>query len=98
MAKETATKSAAKPQGRLAGAAKAAKTLQRPQGSAPPRKGRFRRFLREVRIEMSKVTWPPRSEVVQATGVVLVAVVVASAYIGLFDLLWSTLVSLARLG
>jgi preprotein translocase subunit SecE len=98
MAKETATKSAAKPQGRLASAQKAAKSLQRPQGAAVPRKGRFLRFLREVRIEMTKVTWPPRAEVVQATGVVLVAVVIASAYIGLFDLLWSTLVSLVRLG
>lgn len=56
------------------------------------------RFLREVRIEMSKVTWPPRQELIQATMVVIVAVVIAAAYIGVCDLIWSSLVNLARLG
>ncbi|GAB4266046.1 MAG: hypothetical protein Kow00122_20790 [Thermoleophilia bacterium] len=57
-----------------------------------------RRFLREVRVEMGKVTWPPRPELIQATWVVLIAVAIAAAYIGLLDLVWSQLVSLARLG
>ncbi|MBU2603755.1 MAG: preprotein translocase subunit SecE [Actinobacteria bacterium] len=57
-----------------------------------------RRFLREVRNEMAKVTWPPRQELVQATMVVLVAIAIAATYIGLLDLVWSTLVKLARLG
>ena len=47
---------------------------------------------------MSKVTWPPRQELVQATMVVIVAVTIAAAYIGLLDLAWSSLVNLARLG
>ncbi len=59
---------------------------------------RMIRFFREVRIEMSKVTWPPRPELIQSTIVVLVAVAIAAAYIGVFDLLWSSLVNLVRLG
>jgi preprotein translocase subunit SecE len=56
------------------------------------------RFFREVRIEMGKVTWPDRQELVQSTIVVLVAVAIAAAYIGVFDLIWSSLVNLVRLG
>lgn len=60
--------------------------------------GRLPRFLREVRVEMSKVTWPSRPELIQSTMVVLVAIVIAATYIGIWDLIWSQLVSLARLG
>jgi len=58
---------------------------------------RLIRFIREVRIEMGKVTWPPRPELIQATSVVIVAVAIAAVYIGLLDLVWSSLVNLARL-
>ena len=44
--------------------------------------GRMRTFFREVRIEMKKVTWPPRKELIKSTGVVIVAVVVAAVFIG----------------
>jgi preprotein translocase subunit SecE len=60
--------------------------------------GRLPRFLREVRVEMGKVTWPARPELIQATMVVLVAIAIAAIYIGLWDLIWSQLVSLLRLG
>jgi preprotein translocase subunit SecE len=60
--------------------------------------GRLRTFLREVRIEMKKVTWPPRKELIKSTGVVIVAVVVAAIFIGAFDALWNELVKLAKLG
>jgi preprotein translocase subunit SecE len=57
--------------------------------------GRLRTFFREVRVEMKKVTWPPRKELIKSTGVVMVAVVVAAAYIGAFDALWNWLVKVA---
>jgi preprotein translocase subunit SecE len=60
--------------------------------------GRVRTFLREVRIEMSKVTWPPRKEIITSTGVVIVAVIIAAVYIGVFDFIWSTIVQLVGLG
>ncbi|GAB4247380.1 MAG: hypothetical protein Kow00129_07880 [Thermoleophilia bacterium] len=59
---------------------------------------RFAVFLREVRVEMGKVTWPQRDDLLQATLVVIVAVAIAATYIGLWDLVWSSLVNLVRLG
>jgi preprotein translocase subunit SecE len=63
-----------------------------------PSGGRLPRFLREVRVEMSKVTWPARPELIQATIVVIIAVAIAAAYIGLLDLIWSSLVNFVALG
>jgi preprotein translocase subunit SecE len=60
--------------------------------------GRVRTFLREVRIEMSKVTWPPRKELITSTGVVIVAVIIAAVYIGVFDFIWNFVVQSVGLG
>ena len=60
--------------------------------------GRLRTFLREVRVEMSKVTWPPRKELIQSTGVVIVAVIIAGVYIGVFDFIWNVIVRAVGLG
>ena len=87
-------KAAAKPQTKPDAPSRPAK----PAAAAPVRKARVRKYLREVKIEMSKVTWPSRSEVVQSTSVVIVAVAIAAAYIGIFDLIWSSLVKLVKLG
>jgi preprotein translocase subunit SecE len=48
--------------------------------------GRTRRFLAEVRTEMSKVSFPSRDEVVGTTLVVLVASVIFAVYLWLADL------------
>jgi preprotein translocase SecE subunit len=42
----------------------------------------------EVVDELTKVTWPSREETGNATVVVIVAVTVASLYLGLFDAVW----------
>jgi preprotein translocase subunit SecE len=42
-------------------------------------------FVREVRGELRKVAWPTRSEVVNYSIIVLVAVVILTAYISLLD-------------
>lgn len=65
--------------------------------SSKPR-GRIRTFLREVRIELTKVTWPSRKELLQATAAVVIAVFVAAAYIGVFDFIWNTIVRAVGLG
>jgi len=44
-----------------------------------------RQFLREVKIELKKVTWPTRKEAIGTTGVVLVLVGIISLYLGLVD-------------
>jgi len=44
-------------------------------------------FLREVKNELRKVTWPTRRQTVASTGVVLVLVTIVSVFLGLVDLI-----------
>ncbi len=60
--------------------------------------GRMRTFFREVRIEMRKVTWPPRKELIKSTGVVIVAVIIAAVFIGVFDFIWNLVVQVGEFG
>ncbi len=77
----------------------AARPTSAPRGAVSTKPhGRVRNFLREVRIEMTKVTWLSRKEVLQATAVVIIAVVVAAVYIGVFDFIWNTIVKAVKLG
>lgn len=55
---------------------------------------RIGQFLREVRAEMEKVTWPGRDEVRAATIVIIALVVIMSAFIGAVDFLVSRLIEL----
>ena len=43
------------------------------------------KFLREVRLELKKVSWPSRREISGSTGVVIVSVVIVAAYLGVLD-------------
>lgn len=49
-------------------------------------------FLREVRIELSKVIWPTRKQTTGTTIVVIIFVFVVAAFLGLFDFGLSKLV------
>ena len=51
-------------------------------------------FLREVRIELSKVTWPTRKDTIASTSVVLVIVILIAAFLGIVDLGLSRLMRL----
>ena len=42
-------------------------------------------FLREVKIELSKVTWSTRSELIASTIVVIVSVLILTIFIALCD-------------
>lgn len=46
-------------------------------------------FLREVKVEIKKVTWPTRKEIIASTAVVLLTTIIIAAYLGLVDLLLS---------
>jgi preprotein translocase subunit SecE len=70
-AKPARTRSAQKPQ-------------QKSKGRTGERRG-FMKFLRDVRVEMGKVTWPTRKDLAQSTLVVLVAVGIATVYVGALD-------------
>jgi preprotein translocase subunit SecE len=51
-------------------------------------------YLREVSAELKKVSWPDRETLISYTIVVLIAVLIIGAYIGLIDLLFLMLVDL----
>jgi preprotein translocase subunit SecE len=42
-------------------------------------------YVKDVRVEMSKVTWPTRRELQESTLVVIVMVFVISIFIGIVD-------------
>jgi preprotein translocase subunit SecE len=47
---------------------------------------KIRLFLKEVKIEIKKVTWPSRRETMMSTVVVLIAVFIISFFLGFVDL------------
>ena len=64
-----------------------------------PKKTRFK-FLKEVRAEMKRVTWPTRQDVVRWTGVVVGALVFFGVYVAFLDniIITPALVALTGLG
>ncbi len=51
-------------------------------------------FLREVRSEMTKVTWPTTTELKGQTLVVIIAVLLIAAFIGIVDLILNNAIRL----
>jgi preprotein translocase subunit SecE len=49
-------------------------------------------FLREVRVELKKVTWPSRKQTIGSTVVVLVLVLIISLFLGVVDMGLSSLI------
>ena len=49
-------------------------------------------FLREVRTELVKSSWPTRKELVDSTGVVILAVLLFSVFVGVSDFLLSRII------
>lgn len=45
----------------------------------------MKRFLREVKAELKKVSWPDKKELSAYTGVVFISVVIAAIVIWLID-------------
>ena len=75
--------------------AAAAKKEDKPK----PKKVRFQ-FLRDVRAEMKRVTWPDRTDVVRWSGVVVGALVFFGVYTAVLDnvIITPALVALTGLG
>lgn len=49
-------------------------------------------FLREVKVELKKVTWPTRKQTIGSTIVVIVLVMIISLFLGVVDIGLSSLV------
>ena len=51
-------------------------------------------FFKEVKLEMLKVSWPNRDELIGSTVIVLVSLAILSLFIGICDVGLSTLVNI----
>jgi preprotein translocase subunit SecE len=71
------------------------KSARRERGLGGPRVGpvgRMSQFLRDVRAEMKRVSWPTAKEVKNTTIITLVAVVFFAVYLFLVDRVWAYLI------
>jgi len=55
---------------------------------------RFADFLISVEAEMGKVTWPSKSELIRASVVVIVTIVILAISLFMFDVVWQWLFKL----
>ncbi len=54
---------------------------------------RFIVFLRDVKAEVKKVTWPSKNEVYSTTIVVIIATIFFGVYLYMLDIVFSWLIS-----
>jgi preprotein translocase subunit SecE len=54
--------------------------------------GRVATYLREVRIELNRVDWPTRTELMRMSLVVLIVLLVMAIYLGLFDYIYTVII------
>jgi preprotein translocase subunit SecE len=59
---------------------------------------RITHFLKEVRFELKRVTWPSRKETLAGTMVVLVIVLITAFFLGIVDIGLSELIKLVLSG
>jgi len=55
---------------------------------------RFKKFLREVKAELKKVSWPTKQELLSNTGIVFIAVVIVVILIWVMDATFAELLRL----
>jgi len=55
---------------------------------------KLKQFLKEVRSELTKVTWTTREELIYSTLIVILVSVVVSVFIGIVDVALSNLVAM----
>ncbi len=75
----------------------APRPAQRPMKPAIPRQWpapieRVTGYLREVWVELNRVDWPTRRELVSSTIVVVIVLLALSLYLGFFDYVYTVLV------
>jgi len=54
--------------------------------------GKMAKFLKEVKVEMSKVSWPTREELISSTAVVVVVSLIFAVIVGSLDTILMVLV------
>jgi len=51
-------------------------------------------FFKDIKLEMAKVSWPTKNELIASTAIVLVSLAILSAFIGVCDILLSTAINI----
>ena len=51
-------------------------------------------FVSEVTVELKKVSWPTRSELIGSTTIVIISVAAMAFYIGIWDFIFSKAIHL----
>ena len=57
----------------------------KPAEKKPGAFARFKKFLKDTRSEVKKVTWPGKQQVINNTGIVIACLCVMGVIIGLMD-------------
>jgi preprotein translocase subunit SecE len=55
---------------------------------------KLKQFLKEVRFELTKVTWTTREELIYSTFIVIVVSLVLAVFIGIIDVVLSNLATM----
>ena len=55
---------------------------------------KIRNFFREVKIELKKVVFPSREEVIGSTKIVVVLVLIVAVFLGMIDMLLSKIIGM----
>lgn len=56
---------------------------------------KIKEFFREVKVEIKKVVFPTKDELIDSTWVVIITIIVVSLFLGVVDLGLSKLVEIA---
>ncbi len=57
--------------------------------------GRIREFFQEVKLELKKVVFPTKKEVIGSTWVVIISVLIAAFFLGIVDMALAKAMSIA---
>jgi preprotein translocase subunit SecE len=55
---------------------------------------KIKQFLKEVKLELTKVTWTSKQELIYSTYIVIVVSIVLAIFIGVVDMLLSNLANI----
>ena len=55
---------------------------------------RITNFITEVKVEMQKVSWSDRSELIGSTGIVIVSTTLLAIFIGIVDIILSRFINI----
>lgn len=55
---------------------------------------RITKFITEVKVEMQKVSWSSKNELIGSTGIVIISTALLAIFIGIVDLILSRFISI----